>query len=345
MEDGTMRNILNHARRLAALAVLALPLLAATPAVAQGTGPTGQTPAEQAVSEQEVKLFQELKGPVAGRVSIPDARSGLLIQPEGKAWRDFWREESKLIGGVAILGMLAVLALFFAIRGRIKIEGGRSGRTVTRFNSLDRFAHWLTASTFIVLGLTGLNIAFGRELLLPVIGPEAFTSVSMAGKYAHNYVAFAFMLGVVLMFVLWVKDNIPSKIDVDWLKAGGGILGKGHAHARRFNGGQKIIFWSVILGGVALSVSGLILMFPFQYTDMAGQQLSHMVHALVGIILIAVIIAHIYIGSLGMEGAFDAMGSGEVDLNWAKAHHDLWVEEMFGKQPSPTAGPRPVAAE
>lgn len=332
-----MRTLMTHVRRLAAPAVLALTLAAGAPALAQQ--PASPPPA------QEVELFQQLQGTVAGRVTIPDARAGTLIQPQGKAWRDFWREESKLIGGIAVLGMLAILVAFFLVRGRIRIEGGASGRTITRFNSVERFAHWLTATTFIVLGLTGLNITFGRSLLLPILGPDAFAAVSQFGKYAHNYLSFAFVLGVVLMFVLWVKDNIPNKLDVDWLKAGGGIIGKGHAHARKFNGGQKMIFWSVILGGIALSVSGYILMFPFQFTDMAGMQLSHMVHALVGVIMIAIILAHIYIGSLGMEGAFAAMGSGEVDLNWARAHHDLWVEEMFGRGTGPAPRPHPVAAE
>lgn len=303
-----------------------------------------QTPATTQ-AEQEALLFQQLQGPVTGRVSIPDARSAVLIQPQGKAWRDFWREDLKLVGAVSIFGILAVLVVFFVTRGRIRIEGGRAGRTVTRFNGLDRFAHWLTAVCFILLGLTGLNIAFGRELLLPLVGPEAFTAVSQAGKYVHNYLAFPFTLGVALMLILWVKDNIPGKVDIDWLMAGGGLVGKGHAHARRFNGGQKIIFWSTVLGGGLLAVSGFVLMFPFQFTDIAGQQFYHVIHSLIGVVLIAIILAHIYIGSIGMEGAFDAMGSGEVDLNWARAHHDLWVQEMFGARKDSPTRPHAVPAE
>ncbi len=339
-----MRKFISLTGRLMAVALLALPLLAAAPAVAQTQGqtPTGQAP--QNLTEQEVKLFQQLNGNVAGRVSIPDAKSGLLIQPEGKEWRDFWRDDSKLLKGGALLGMLAVLVVFFFVRGRIPIEGGRSGRTVVRFNGIERFAHWLTATCFILLALSGLNIAIGRELILPLIGPEAFTALSQAGKYVHNYLSFPFTLGIVLMLVLWVKDNIPGKVDIDWLMAGGGLVGKGHAHARKFNGGQKIVFWSTVLGGGVIAVTGFILMFPFWFTDMAGMQLSQVLHTVVSILLIALIMAHIYIGSLGMEGAFDAMGSGEVDLNWARAHHDLWVEEMFGKRDAPRGG-QPVAAE
>jgi len=341
-----MNTMMNHLRRLALSALLVLPLLATAPALAQAPAQPANAQAQaQPANAQEVQLFQQLQGNVAGRVTIPDQKAALLIQPEGKAWRDFWREDAKLVAGVAILGILAVLGIFYATRGRIRIEGGASGRTITRFTSLERFAHWLTAGTFIVLGLTGLNIALGRELVLPLIGPEAFTALTQAGKYAHNYLAFPFMLGVVLMFLLWVKDNIPGKVDMDWLMAGGGLIGKGHAHARKFNGGQKIIFWATVGGGVALSVTGLMLMFPFQLAGMGGQHLAHMVHALIGVLLIAVILAHIYIGSLGMEGAFAAMGSGEVDLNWARAHHDLWVQEMMGGRNTASSGARPIPAE
>lgn len=305
--------------RALALCLVALPLLLAPPAAAQDA---------PAMSAEEVQLFQELQGPVTGRVSIPDQRAATLIQPAGKEWRDFWRSQSPVIGGIAIFGMLVILVLFYLIRGRIPIEGGRSGETIVRFNGLDRFVHWLTATSFIVLAITGLNIAYGRALLLPLVGPDAFAAFAAAGKLAHNYLSFAFALGVLLMLVLWVKDNIPSRLDLEWFAAGGGIIGRRHAHARRFNGGQKLIFWSVVLGGLVISATGYILMFPFTVTGMDGMQTAQIVHSVVSVILIAIILAHIYIGSLGMEGAFDAMGSGEVDLNWAEAHHDLWAEEM-----------------
>jgi formate dehydrogenase subunit gamma len=308
--------------RLWALVLLVLPFVLAEPAAAQQTAP---------LSPGEVQLFQELQGPVAGRVSIPDQRAATLIQPAGKQWRDFIRDTLPWIGGVFILGMLALLTLFYLIRGRVRIEGGRSGETITRFNGLDRFAHWLTATSFIVLAITGLNIAFGRMLLLPLIGPEAFTAFSEAGKLAHNFLSFPFVVGIVLMVVLWVRDNIPNRLDVEWFKAGGGVIGHRHAHSRRFNGGQKFIFWSVVVLGTVLSVTGYILMFPFVFTGMEGMQLSQVVHAILSMVMISIILAHIYIGSLGMEGAFDAMGSGEVDLNWAEAHHDLWAEEVRAK--------------
>ena len=203
--------------------------------------------------------------------------------------------------------------------------------------------------SFVILALTGLNLLYGRYTLLPLLGPEAFTAITIAGKYAHNYLSFAFMAGLALSFVLWVRHNIPSKIDIDWLKAGGGIFTKGAPPARKFNAGQKIIFWVVMLGGLSVSLSGIALLFPFQtamfaktfgllnmigfdlpttLTMLQEQQLNQLWHGIVSLVLMTIIVAHIYIGSVGMEGALDAMNSGKVDRNWAKEHHGLWVKEV-----------------
>ncbi len=294
-----------------------------TAALAQSKQPTSVNPTAQAVSEQQ--LLRELDR-VSGRVSIPDQRSGILIQPEGRSWREFHESTVPTIGAYAILGMLGLLVLFYLVRGRIRLSRGMSGIKVLRFNSLDRFVHWLTAVSFVILALTGLNIVFGKSLLLPLIGPEAFTTVSQLGKYAHNYLSVPFTLGIVLMLLLWIKDNIPSSTDAKWFAQGGGLIGSAHPPAKRFNGGQKVIFWSVVLIGGAIAVSGFLMLFPFYNTTIAGMQLATIVHSVGGIVLTAIIIAHIYIGSVGMEGAFDAMGSGEVDLNWAREHHSLWAE-------------------
>jgi formate dehydrogenase subunit gamma len=203
--------------------------------------------------------------------------------------------------------------------------------------------HWLTAGCFIILALSGLNVTFGKSVLLPLMGHEAFTALSVWAKYAHNFLAFPFMAGILFMFAVWVKDNIPEGADIAWLKAGGGLIGHEHPPAKKFNGGQKLIFWSVIIGGVALSISGVLLLFPFFATTIWNMQLAQIVHGLVGVLLIAVMLAHAYIGSIGMQGAFDAMGSGEVDLNWAKEHHSLWVQEEEAKKNSVPKGM--VAAE
>lgn len=300
-------------------------------ALAQSGQPNSVNPTASSVKEGQ--LLDALKPPgagpsaVTGRVSIPDAKSGVLIQPAGRDWRSLRQETLPRIGAIAILGMFAALVIFYVVRGRIPIDGGPAGRTILRFASLDRFAHWLTATTFILLALSGLNLTFGRSLLLPVIGPEAFTALSQAGKIVHNYGSFAFALGIVMMILLWLKDNIPTGADITWFAKGGGLIGKEHPPAARFNGGQKVVFWSVVLGGVALSITGYSLMFPFVFTDIGGLQEANVLHGLIAVVMVAVILAHIYIGSVGMEGAFDAMGKGEVDLNWAKQHHALWVQK------------------
>ncbi len=316
-------------------AALALLFVVADPAAAQ----LSFKPTAEAV--QEDKLLNALKegDKITGRVSIPDKMSG--------DWRDFQRSTLPIIGGVAILGMLAGLAIFMMVRGRIRVEHGFSGSTILRFASFERFVHWLTASCFIILALSGLNISFGRTLILPLFGPDAFAAMSGYGKWAHNYLAFPFMVGLVVMFLVWIKDNIPGKLDLQWIKQGGGLFSKGqHPPAKRFNAGQKGIFWIVIIGGALMSVSGWYLLFPYVPADVTTLQFWTVIHAVIAMLFIAAMLAHIYIGSVGMEGAFDAMGTGEVDLNWAKEHHALWVEEEQAKAKALSGTtPRGVAAE
>jgi formate dehydrogenase subunit gamma len=308
-------------------------LILAAPATAQQ--PASVNPTASSVKEKQ--LLDALKpgssDTLTGRVSIPDARSGNLIQPAGADFRSFHQTTLSRIGFIAIPGMLALLALFYFTRGKLPIEGGPSGQTIIRFDWLSRFVHWLTATSFIALGLSGLNLVFGKSILLPIIGASAFSGISQFGKFVHNYVSFAFALGIFLMFVMWVKDNLPSARDITWFAQGGGMIGKGHPAADRFNAGQKLMFWSTIIGGVALSVSGYIMMFRPESVALAGMQFSTVVHGVTGLILVAIIAAHIYIGSVGMEGAFDAMGKGTVDLNWAKSHHSIWVDKVAKDRP------------
>lgn len=335
------------ARILPALA-LAFGLLAALPAAAQFGGPVSGTPTNPVpatATADELELQKALTGGrIAGRITIPDERAASLIQPEGREWREFRTTVLSWVGGVAVLGMLGVVTLFYLSKGRIPIDGGRTGRSIRRFNVLERGAHWMTAGSFVVLALTGLNLTFGRFLILPLIGPEAFATLSLWGKFAHNFLSFPFTLGVVLLFLLWVRDNIPDRGDIAWFKAGGGLIGRGHPEARRFNGGQKAVFWLTVVGGSLVAASGYVLLFPFWFTDIAGMQVAYIVHAMLAVLMIAAMIGHIYIGSVGMEGAFDAMGSGEVDLNWAKQHHGLWVEEEI-RRAREASGPRGARAQ
>lgn len=323
----------------------------------------GSVPGQSLGSASDADLWRIIRQGQPGTVSIPDQKAAIMIQSGGEAWRNIRNGPLSTIGAWLLAGMIAVLALFFAVRGRIRIDAGPSGRTIERFNGLERFAHWLTAGTFVVLALTGLNVMYGRYLFGGAISDpgqigalhQLFAAITYYGKFVHNFLAFGFMLGLVLIFVLWLRDNIPDKIDLKWLAVGGGLFSRNvHPPAKKFNAGQKFIFWVVVLGGLSLSLSGIALLFPFKLNMFGGtfavlnvfglglptdlspiqeMQLSQVWHAIVAVVMIAIIIAHIYIGSMGMEGAFDAMGSGLVDENWAREHHGLWVAELKGEEP------------
>lgn len=323
---------------------MASPTLDNTAAAQSG----GTVPGQSLGSSSDAEIWRQIRKGKQGNVSIQDKKSGIMIQSEGESWRALRNGPLSTYGTWAIIGIIALLALFFTFRGRIPIEAGASGQTVQRFKGLERFAHWLLANCFIILALTGLNLMYGRYVLKPFIGAEAFSTITLLGKYAHNYVGFAFMVALVLIVALWIKENIPNKFDLAWIAKAGGLFSKGsHPPAKKFNAGQKILFWLVVLGGISISASGVALMFPFEFSMFSGtnavlnlvgfnlptdlspmqeMQYAQLWHAIVALALVVVIIGHIYIGTVGMEGAFDAMGNGEVDRNWAKEHHPMWLD-------------------
>jgi|TARA_B100000767_G_scaffold266714_1_gene284501 formate dehydrogenase subunit gamma len=284
----------------------------------------------------------------------------VLIQDGGMSWLKFRSGPLATYGGALLMGMIALLAAFFMYRGRIKIDGKKTGRKITRFKAIERFGHWLLSGSFILLGLTGLISLFGRKFLIPTFGHDAFSFIAVGSKWVHNNVSWAFMLALAMIFVMWVAENIPHRSDINWLRQGGGIFSKGHPPAKKFNAGQKLIFWSVIVLGLSISVSGVSLLFPFELNMFAAtfakinatgiggllgfgelretlapheeMQYAQLWHSVVSFVLMAIILAHIYIGSVGMEGAYDAMGSGDVEEQWAREHHSLWVAEVLGEE-------------
>src|SRR6266404_1830995 len=268
-------------------------------------------PDASVVNEQT--LLRELPR-IQGDIDQLDPRARVLIQPAGRVWDHFHEVTLYWGGAIVILGTLAALAAAYLLLGRIRISAGRSGRKVLRFKAVERFAHWLTAVSFVILGITGLNITFGKHLLLPLI------------------------------VAILIKDNIPDKTDIEWFRQGGGFIKSKHAPARRFNAGEKLVFWGALGAGLLVAVSGYLLLFPFYVTDIAGMQIAQVVHAVIAVLFVALILGHIYIGTLGMEGAFEAMWTGEVDYNWAKEHHDLWLDGERAKRaarppPYPSATP------
>ena len=321
-----------HLARIRSIIIVALTILTVVvpPVLAQQLGPDGAPNPTASVASEQQLLQQSPR--IEGLIAQPNERARVLMQPAGRQWDHFHEITLRWLGAIVMLGMIVALGAAYLIMGRLRISKGRSGHKVLRFNAFERFSHWLTAVSFVVLGLTGLNITFGKLMLLPMIGPEAFSSLSQAAKYVHNFVSAAFVIGLVLIVALWIKDNIPRKVDVDWVKQGGGFIKSKHAPSGRFNAGEKLVFWFALGAGVAVIISGYLLIFPFYVADIAGMQIAQIVHAVVAVLFVAVIIAHIYIGTLGMEGAFEAMATGEVDLNWAKEHHDLWLEEQLAKE-------------
>ena len=282
--------------------------------------------------------------------------AAVLVQDGGMWWLDFRRTTLTEWGGYFLLGVIGALVAFFLLRGRIRVDAPKTGRTVVRFQAIERFAHWLLAGSFILLGLTGLLTLFGRTVLIPAFGREANSFILIASKWVHNNAAWAFMVGLVMIFAFWVWHNLPDRTDLKWIAQFGGIIGSKHPPAKKFNAGQKVIFWSVVILGASISASGLSLLFPFEIpmfaktfailndlgitgllgldplpTELTPQeemQYAQLWHAIVSFALMGIIIAHIYIGSLGMEGAFDAMGTGEVDEAWAHQHHSIWLEDV-----------------
>ncbi len=299
-----------------------------------------------------------------GEADITTAVTGpavtVVIQDGGMRWLELRRGPLPKYGGYLMLGMMALILLFYLLRGRIMIEGEKTGEVVLRFKLLERIAHWSMAIPFILLSVTGLVLLFGRTVFIPLFGKEAFSLIATIGKFVHNYIAWVFMAALVLSFFLWAWKNLPDRHDLPWLLKGGGLFSKGvHPSSNKFNAGEKVIFWSVMVLGFLISLTGLSLIFPFEIqffaglygfvnelglpqllgmaelgTNLAAQeemQLAHLWHVIVAFVFMTIIIAHIYLGSVGMEGALDSMTKGTVDVQWAKEHHDLWYEEVTGK--------------
>lgn len=276
----------------------------------------------------------ELWNAVRDRVQEPmttqvgGVQSNQLINYWGDQWRLFRSNLLVPIGGIMLLGMLAIIMLFFLIRGPIKIEDGRSGKLVPRFSVNQRVVHWLAAGVFVLLGLTGLVLLYGRYVLVPILGPEGFGITASACKEMHNLFGPLFPIAIVAIMIKFGRGNSFKAIDFKWFLKAGGLFGHEMADSGYYNGGQKTWFWLTVLFGIAISVSGLILLFPNfgQGRELMGG--AHVIHGVVAIIFITASLGHIYIGTLGMEGAAESMTQGYVDSNWAAEHHNLWLAEM-----------------
>jgi len=322
-----------------ALCILGL-LLASPPTFAAQDDPNPNSPIMVPNPSTDLwRAVRQREAPAAGATQIRGVETGTLIDRSGDDWRNYRRNDFIGNAGLFIAGMAGLILLFYVIRGRIRIPEGRSGRRIRRFADIDRTIHWFTAILFIFLALTGLMLLFGRFVVLPVFGAEAFSVIASASKEGHNLFGPLFLVSLILLFVRFAVRNIPRLRDITWLMKGGGIIGKAHVSAGFFNAGEKIWFWSVMLLGLTVSISGLVLVFPVLGQPREIMQLALVVHGIAAVLFIAGSLGHIYIGTIGSEGSLESMTTGYVDESWAEAHHDLWYQEVKSQAAAGTAEP------
>jgi len=280
-----------------------------------------------------------------GVTTVKGQETGVLVQRSASSWQQFREGPIASLVPWAIVAMAVILVLYHVIFGQAKLDRPLSGRRVPRWSWFNRLLHWVTAVTFIALAVTGLSMLIGRELLIPLLGKAGFAAWAQASIQVHNIVGPLFSVCIVLMIVLWVWSNIPNKVDLAWLKAGGGMFSKdSHPSAGRFNAGEKLWFWMLVVGGGAVVVTGVLLVGPsyahllppavitaFEGIGRAEMQQAHVIHAIVAMLWTAVALGHIYIGTAGTEGAFEGMSTGYVSEEWARQHHDLWYERMASR--------------
>ena len=278
--------------------------------------------------------------------SIKGRETNVLVQSAGNTWRQIRNGPVTFYGGwlVIIVGLI-IAALYFG-KGPIKLHDKPTGRMVQRFTSMEQMVHWCTAISFVVLGLSGLIMLFGKHVLLPVIGYTLFAWLTALAKNLHNFVGPFFILSVVAMIFLWIRDNLPRAHDFQWFAKAYGFFMRGeHIPSGRFNAGEKGWFW---IGVVALSVvvawSGVILLFPNFDQTRAVMQQAWIWHAVASLIYIAISLGHIYMGTIGVEGSYQSMRAGAVDETWAREHHQLWYDEVKSGRPASTGGAVPAGA-
>lgn len=302
-------------------------------------------------------FWRDVGAGVAGRSSLPKSEApeaGVLIQPKvqypgssvtsaGEAWRQVRNNWIIPYGGALLLIILGALLLFYMGKGPMKLKHARSGRKVQRFTVFERSAHWTNAITFCILAISGLVMAFGKFFILPVIGSSLFGWLTYALKNLHNFAGPVFAVSLLIVFITFMRDNMPAKGDVNWLVKVGGMFSGEHVESGRFNAGEKVIFWAgVFFMGVLVVLSGLALdhLLPGVDTERSTMQIASMIHGVSTTLMMVMFALHIYLGTVGVEGAYEGMRTGYVDETWAKEHHDLWLDDIkAGRIPAHRGGP------
>jgi len=313
--------------------------------------------ATQATTEQKQRIDQPLNNqPVwkevrSGEPQITTVRgreTNVLIQPEGQTWRAM-RVPIATAGGWLVALVVLGLMGYYAWRGPIDLQGRPTGRMIERFTAVKRVAHWTMGLSFVALAVSGLILTFGKAMLLPLIGYTLFSWLATIAKLLHNFTGPVLTVALPVFIVLFVRDNVPKAYDMQWLAKFGGMLdrtGKTHVPAGKFNAGEKALFWLLVcVLSVILVVTGLILDFPNFDQTRGTMQLANLIHMIAALLAIAMAAFHIYLGTIGMRGAYDAMRYGYVDETWAREHHEYWYNDVAAgkvdRGAAPAGGPLP----
>jgi formate dehydrogenase subunit gamma len=291
-------------------------------------------------------MWRGVQGGMEGYSSLPKSEApeaGILIQAPvaypgtryvsaGEAWREVRNRWIIPYGGSLLLIVLVALAIFYFAKGPLgHHEMSTHPRGIERFTPFERAAHWCNAIAFVILGISGIVMAFGKFFLLPVIGQTLFGYLTYVLKNLHNFAGPLFAVSLVIMIVTFARDNLPQKGDMRWLLRFGGMLSGKEMPSHRFNAGEKVVFWAgVFVLGLVVIGSGLVMdkLIPNVEYTRANMHVAHMVHAVATVLMLALFFGHIYIGSIGMRGAYTAMRRGWVDEAWAREHHAYWYEDI-----------------
>ncbi len=325
-----MRRIITRAGA-ALLASVWLAAAAQSPAVNPQEADLAKAQAAQQQSQplNNQPVWKEVRSGMQQYTSLPGRETGVLIQPEGQTWRALRNGQVSVYGGWLLLAAVLVVAGFYWYRGTIPVRGTLTGRKIRRFTTAQRVIHWAVAVTFVILAFSGLVILFGKNILLPLIGYTLFSWLAVLSKNLHNFVGPVFLVCSILMFVMYVRDDLPQKGDLHWLMKGGGMISREHVPSHKFNAGEKAWFWIGIgVLGLVVGVSGLVLNFPNFDQTRATMQIANIVHLIGAVVFVSMSFGHIYLGTIGMGGAYEAMTTGYVDEAWAKEHHEYWYNDI-----------------
>ncbi len=264
-----------------------------------------------------------------GYTSVEGPETGVLIQTAGQDWRMLRNGRIATIGGWVLVGLLGLIGAFYAVKGTIQLKEAPTGRLIERFTPFERIAHWSTAISFSILAISGLILAFGKYIIIPILGYSLFGFLAQLAKTMHNFIGPLFIVSCVMTFFTFLRDNWPKAVDFKWLASFGGLLSGKHIPSERFNAGEKVWFWGGLMGlGIVVGASGLVLDFPNFGQTRATMQLANIVHFTGALAFMAGAFGHIYMGTIGMAGAYKAMRTGMVDDAWAKEHHEIWYKDV-----------------